>query len=85
VALTVTLVGGYARGFVAGRGADMAKDPLLLATDAVWLLYAVALGVRYLLGWRGRYTIYITVFGFLLLLVSMTAVSLLVPSLHTIR
>jgi ABC-type transport system involved in cytochrome c biogenesis permease subunit len=63
----------------------MLRDPMFLLTAGAWLLYAAGLAVRYLAGFRGRYTVLLSVFAFSLLILSMTAVFLFFPALHVYR
>jgi ABC-type uncharacterized transport system permease subunit len=80
--LTVTIVAGsvWARG--EGKTGELLTDPLTLVICGAWVLYAVGLGVRFLAGWRGRYTVYLSVCGFVLILLCMLVVSFAFPSLH---
>ena len=83
--LLVTILAGYAWGVESGRLADMHGDPLFLVTNAAWLLYSIGLGARYLVGWRGRFTVYLSVCGFAFLIVSLVAATLIWPSMHSVR
>ncbi|MCU0725892.1 MAG: cytochrome c biogenesis protein [Planctomycetes bacterium] len=83
--LTVTLAAGTAWGLRSGHAGAMLRDPMFLLSAGAWLLYAAGLAVRYLAGFRGRYTVLLSVFAFSLLILSMTAVFLLFPALHVYR
>lgn len=83
--LTVTIAAGWLWAAGDDRVAELHRDPLFLITAGTWLLYSAGLGIRYLAGWRGRYSVYLSVCGFALLLVSMVLVSFMFPSLHEFR
>jgi ABC-type uncharacterized transport system permease subunit len=83
--LTVTLAAGTVWGLCSGHAGAMLRDPMFLLTAGAWVLYAAGLSVRYLAGFRGRYTVLLTVCAFALLILSMTAVFLLFPALHAYR
>lgn len=46
------------------------RDPKVLFSLATWLIFAVYVGARAALGWRGRRTNLVVVYGFLLLVLS---------------
>jgi ABC-type transport system involved in cytochrome c biogenesis permease subunit len=83
--LLVTLVAGTLWSLESDRAARMLRDPLFLVTAGVWGLYTVGLGLRFLGGWRGRTSVLLSVAGFLLLLLSVTAVFVIWPALHEYR
>ena len=80
--LTVTIAAGTIWSISEGKPGEILTDPLSLVIAGAWALYAAGLGVRYLAGWRGRYTVYLSVCGFALILASMLIVSFAFPSLH---
>lgn len=55
------------------------RDPKVLFSLATWLIFAVYVGARAALGWRGRRTNLVVVYGFLLLLLSFLGAPHLVP------
>lgn len=75
--LLVTIVAGSIRAMTDEAIGSLHRDPLFLITVGTWVLYSIGLGVRYLAGWRGRYTIYVPICGFVLLMVSLVVVSFL--------
>jgi ABC-type transport system involved in cytochrome c biogenesis permease subunit len=83
--LLLTILAGYVWGMESDRLSDMHGDPLFLVTFAAWLLYTIGLGARYLAGWRGRFTVYLSVCGFAFLIVSLVAATLIWPSMHSVR
>jgi ABC-type transport system involved in cytochrome c biogenesis permease subunit len=76
--LGIVIGAGIARAVQDGRLADLRGDLMTLIVAGAWLLYTVGLAVRFLAGWRGRYTVYLSVVGFTVLLLSLIFVS----SLH---
>jgi ABC-type uncharacterized transport system permease subunit len=85
ILLTVTIGAGYVWGIRADRLAAMHGDPVFYVTIAAWLLYTAGAFVRFVLGWRGRATVYLSVCAFSLLIVVLTVVSALWPSPHAYR
>lgn len=85
VLLFVTIVAGYVWAAKEESLERLARDPLFFVTLGVFLLYSAALGIRFVAGWRGRYTVYVSVCGFAVLLVCLICVSFLLPSLHEFR
>ncbi len=55
------------------------RDPKVLFSIATWLIFAVYVGARAALGWRGRRTNLVVVYGFLLLVLSFLGAPHLVP------
>ena len=80
--LTVAIAVGFVWGAGSDRAGEIRGDPLMWFTTGTWLLYSAGLAVRYLAGRRGRYTVYLSVCGFALLLLSMLVVSFVFPGLH---
>lgn len=67
IALSVTFATGA---FFVGGGPDWAWDPKIVATLVGWHLAAALVAARLFAGWRGKRVAYVTVAGFLVLLVS---------------
>lgn len=57
-------------------------DPKFLLTLALWLLYGLTLGGRYLLRWPNRQVAYLSVIAFIFMFCSSLAVNLILPSFH---
>lgn len=55
------------------------RDPKVLFSLATWLIFAGYVGARTALGWRGRRTNMVVVYGFLLLVISFLGAPHLVP------
>ncbi|MFH1763344.1 MAG: cytochrome c biogenesis protein CcsA [Gemmatimonadota bacterium] len=68
-----------ARGWLEG---SFYTDPKFLLTVALWVLYGLTLGGRYLFRWPNRQLAYLSIAAFLLLLSSSLAVNLFLPSFH---
>jgi ABC-type uncharacterized transport system permease subunit len=68
--------------WAAGRYPAFVRDPKVLLTFAVWMVYAGGLWLHYRRGWPGRRTMYVSLVGFALMVVSMAAVRLFLPSFH---
>jgi ABC-type uncharacterized transport system permease subunit len=83
--LSVTIVAGYFWAAGTDRLSGLPRDPFFAITLGTWLLYSIGLGVRFLAGWRGRYTVYLCVCGFTLLIVSMVVMSFFFPGVHEFR
>jgi len=87
VALTLAiLLGSIWAGELTSRGwlqGTFYTDPKFLLTLALWLLYGLTLGGRYLFRWPNRQVAYLSVLAFLLMLGSSLAVNLIVPSFHS--
>ena len=86
VALTIAILLGSiwaeeltSRGWLQGT---FYTDPKFLLTLALWLLYGLTLGGRYLLRWPNRQVAYLSVLAFILMLGSSLAVNLILPSFH---
>jgi ABC-type transport system involved in cytochrome c biogenesis permease subunit len=76
--LAVMIGAGVARAMEEGRLEDLHSDPMILVVGGAFALYTVGLAVRHLAGWRGRYTVLLSVFAFAVLMLSLVFVS----SLH---
>ena len=58
------------------------QDPKFILTAVVWIVYVVGISLHYGLGWTGRRTVYFSLFGFVLILLSVMAARLWLPSFH---
>ena len=58
------------------------QDPKVLATIAVWVVYAFGLSLYYFRGWRGIRCVGITLVAFVLMILSSWIVPLLLGSAH---
>lgn len=58
------------------------RDPKIIMTVIVWAVYAVGALLHYGMGWTGKRTIYFSLFGFALIILSVMAVRLWLPSFH---
>jgi ABC-type transport system involved in cytochrome c biogenesis permease subunit len=58
------------------------SDPKFLLTAALWVLYGLCLGGRYLLRWANRTLATASVIGFALMLASSLTVTLVLRSFH---
>jgi ABC-type transport system involved in cytochrome c biogenesis permease subunit len=76
--LTLTIAAGALSAWQDGRLEGLHRDPLNLIVVAAWAVYTAGLTFRFVVGWRGRYTAWLSVGGFALIVVSLT----LVASLH---
>lgn len=85
VLLCVTIGAGYAWGKISGRYEAMHADPLFIVTCAAWAMYTIGVALRFIMGWRGRVTVVLSVCGFALLILVLTVVSLFLPSIHEFR
>jgi HemX protein len=86
IALTVAIVAGVAWAStleLAGRlEGSFVRDPKFLLTVALWVLYGLCLGGRYLLRWANRTLATASVVGFALMLTSSIMVTLVLRSFH---
>ncbi len=57
-------------------------DPKFLLTVALWVLYGVTLGGRYLMKWPNRQLAYLSLVAFFLMVGTSLAVNLVLPSFH---
>lgn len=79
------LLGSLWAGELTSRGwleGSFYTDPKFLLTVALWVLYGLTLGGRYLFRWPNRQLAYLSIVAFLLLLSSSLAVNLFLPSFH---
>ena len=57
-------------------------DPKIIFTLATWLIYATQIGIRQVLGWRGRKAAYSSIVGFAAILCTYAGVNLFLHSIH---
>ena len=57
-------------------------DPKVLASIVTWLLYAVILHSRLIVGWRGRRTAILSIFGFICVMLTFLGVGLVKAGFH---
>lgn len=86
IALTLAIVWGtiWAWGLVSSGLLDggFYTDPKFLLTLALWVLYGVTLGGRYLFRWPNRQLAYLSMVAFVFMVGSSLAVNLFLPSFH---
>jgi ABC-type uncharacterized transport system permease subunit len=80
VFLTATITLGAL--WAAQRFPGFYQDPKFIMTLVVWAVYAVGIGLHYGLGWTGRRTIYVSLIGFGLIVVSVMASRFWLHSFH---
>jgi ABC-type uncharacterized transport system permease subunit len=78
--LTVTIACGAV--WAAQRFPGFWEDPKFIMTGVVWLVYSAGIAMHYGLGWTGRRTIWFSLFGFALILLSVMAARFWLPSFH---
>ena len=64
-------------------GSYWSWDPKETWSLITWLIYAVYLHARLIVGWRGRKAAWFAVFGFLAVLFCYAGVNVLLPGLHS--
>jgi HemX protein len=79
VFLTVTIVIGVL--WATQRFPGFYGDSKFIMTLLVWFVYGIGIALHYWLGWSGRQTIFLSLVGFVLMVISM-AVRLWLPSFH---
>jgi len=57
-------------------------DPKLIGTLVIWILYAIGLSAKRLLGWQGRKTMIISLVAFGFVFLSMTVINLFMTGFH---
>jgi ABC-type transport system involved in cytochrome c biogenesis permease subunit len=80
LALTVSILVGFLWASHALPGFH--RDPKVIVTLVIWALYGVGLGVRWFGGRRETWLTYVSLGGFLLLLIGLFAAATLFPSRH---
>ena len=78
--LTLGLVTGVAFSSVQIAGYAPLSDPKVIFSSATWAIFAAYLGARWWLGWHGRRSNLVVIYGFVVLVVSFFGVPHLVPS-----
>jgi len=58
------------------------QDPKFVMTGVIWLVYCAGIGMHYGLGWTGRRTVWLSLFGFVLIIFSVMAARFWLPSFH---
>ena len=82
VLLTLAIVSGIVWAHEAWGDGRWARDPKLLFTVFVWVLYVVLLQGRITAGWRGRWAAQLTIAGFTVLVISLVGVNVLGLGFH---
>ena len=77
--LTLGLVTGVAFSSVQVAGYAPLSDPKVLSSSATWAIFAAYLGARWWLGWHGRRSNMVVIYGFVVLAVSFFGVRHLMP------
>jgi len=57
-------------------------DPKLIGTIAVWLVYAIGLITKRIIGWQGRKMMVISLIGFTIMIFSMTFINMFFSGFH---
>ncbi|HEV8537675.1 MAG TPA: cytochrome c biogenesis protein CcsA [Bacteroidota bacterium] len=57
-------------------------DPKLFGTVAIWVVYALGLAAKKLIGWQGRRMMMLSVFGFALAVFSITIINIFFTQFH---
>ncbi len=58
------------------------SDPKLLGTIAIWLIYALGLTAKKIIGWQGRRIMVLSMFGFAIAMFSMTVINMFFSGFH---
>ena len=58
------------------------QDPKFIMTGVIWLVYGTGVALHYGLGWTGRRTIWLSLIGFTLIVLSVMAARFWLPSFH---
>jgi cytochrome c-type biogenesis protein CcsB len=82
VLLTLGVMSGIVWAHVAWSDRPWMRDPKILFTLLVWLLYVVLLQGRMTAGWRGRWAAQLTIAGFMVIVISLVGVNLLGLGIH---
>jgi len=64
------------------EGRFLKWDPKVLASVVTWLLYAVIMHTRLIVGWRGRRTAILSIIGFCCVLLTFLGMGLIKPGFH---
>jgi len=57
-------------------------DPKLVGTIAIWVVYAIGLTAKKVIGWRGRRIMVLSLFGFAITMFSMTIINMFFSGFH---
>lgn len=57
-------------------------DPKLFGTVAIWLIYAVGLTAKKIIGWQGKRIMVLSMFGFAIAMFSMTIINMFFSGFH---
>lgn len=82
VLLTFGFMTGIVWAHVVWSDRPWIRDPKIVFTLLVWLLYVALLQGRMTAGWRGRWAAQLTIAGFLVIVVSLVSVSVLGLGIH---
>src|SRR5262245_41816320 len=80
VFLTVTIACGAL--WASQRFPGFWQDPKFIMTAFIWLVYGTGIALHYGLGWTGRRTIWLSLVGFALIVLSVMAARFWLPSFH---
>lgn len=80
VFLTVTIAGGAL--WASQQFPGFWQDPKFIMTGFIWLVYGTGIALHYGLGWTGRRTIWLSLVGFALIVLSVMAARFWLPSFH---
>lgn len=81
VLLTIAIIVGFVwlpRAF----GEFSYLDPKLLGTIAIWLVYAIGLSAKKVVGWHGKRMVVLSMFGFAIAMFSMTIINMFFSGFH---
>src|SRR5258705_7860818 len=82
VLLTLGFISRIVWAHVAWSDRPWIRDPKILFTLLVWLLYVVLLQGRMTAGWRGRWAAQLTIAGFMVIVISLVGVNVLGLGIH---
>lgn len=57
-------------------------DPKLFGTITIWLIYALGLGAKKVIGWQGRRMMVLSMFGFAIAMFSLTVINMFFSGFH---
>ena len=82
VLLTLGFMTGIVWAHVVWSDRPWVRDPKIVFTLLVWLLYVVLLQGRMTAGWRGRWAAQLTIAGFLVIVISLVGVNVFGIGIH---
>lgn len=82
VLLTLGFMSGIVWAHVAWSDRPWIRDPKIVFTLLVWLLYVVLLQGRMTAGWRGRWAAQLTIAGFMVIVISLVGVNVFGIGIH---